>query len=190
MFTPAGTHKPLFLLYLLWDCIPDHLNLHFFWGFASSLESQSMPIWCLGSQKLAGICTPVLSFLLYSDLIGEIHKLHMMNLTQPTTCMKLKHTMCFFCWPFCCFSILLDYSLIFTWTHWLAGSLGCFEIHGWFAWIFTCSPTSGQVVEVGRCASSYGTMTLPGSTTQDLEGVETTIEMEEDRWILHPQNLT
>ena len=29
---------------------------------------------------------------------------------------------------------------------------------------------STQVVEVGRCASSYGTMTLPGSTTQDLEG--------------------
>jgi len=37
---------------------------------------------------------------------------------------------------------------------------------------------STQVVEVGRCVSSYGTMTLPGSTTQDLEGVETTVEME------------
>lgn len=37
---------------------------------------------------------------------------------------------------------------------------------------------STQVVEVGRCASSYGTMTLPGSTTQDFEGVETTVQME------------
>ena len=189
MFTPARTHKPLFLLYLLWDCIPDHLNLQLFWGFAASLESQSMPTWCLDSQKLAGIRTPVLSFLLYSDFIGEIHKLHMMNLTQPTTCMKLKHTMCF---SFAGHFVLSIFYLlmIFTWTYWLAGSLGCFEIHGLIAWIFTCSPTSGQVVEVGRCASSYGTMTLPGSTTQDLEGVETTIEMDEDRWILHPQNLT
>ena len=52
-----------------------------------------------------------LVFLLYSDFIGEIHETHMMNLTQPTTCMKLKHTMCFCCVPFCGFNILLAHDI-------------------------------------------------------------------------------
>ncbi len=82
--------------------------------------------------------------------------------------------------------------MIFTWTWWFIGSLGCFEIQKFMDQSHVKHAPKNvdvlidcfQVVEVGRYASSYGTMTLPGSTTQDPEGIVTThMQMDEDRWI-------